>query len=482
MFGTLSLSSGDQSAEFTNNPYKARAGRTRHLACDRCRVAKVKCDGEKPSCKQCARWGNSCTYTTTRKPRKPRVKSQHHLTRDCIIFEGPPGSLGGQAGNGDAGKSAITSPRDCHVPSTPSIRSVARPDATVPGGDTVGSTENTFHLGFWNEHNDAEDFAHFDDDTLASLNSAFLDSGEELDAYFSGFVSSTSAGDGSMAGSMVDSPAWSLPICTVGDDAGTENALPWRERPLQPKEIESLEPNVEYEQHICTHQASSLASVDLGSSPVAGHHRVAPGQCNCLQQLTSSLFSLNNASSDSSTSSSTQNNLVNAINLDCFLALFKDLIEKWESVRKCASACFLRREFAVLLIMNVEQLAKMLLASLRVVHDEDGSQSHIAGPCEQRPSILPVCRSAINVGRFVVDDVADQALIVVQLLRMRIGQLDAFIKSIHSRLVHAGLGECCIKLGAIMLALGKAVRKVEGKHTEGRDDRREIKGGGIMLR
>ncbi|ORY68267.1 uncharacterized protein BCR38DRAFT_422616 [Pseudomassariella vexata] len=51
-----------------------KEGVNRHLACNRCRVRKVRCDGQKPYCKRCANGGApwECSYQASVKQRPPR--------------------------------------------------------------------------------------------------------------------------------------------------------------------------------------------------------------------------------------------------------------------------------------------------------------------------------------------------------------------------------------------------------------------------
>ncbi|KAF1994618.1 hypothetical protein P154DRAFT_567250 [Amniculicola lignicola CBS 123094] len=45
----------------------------KHIACSRCRERKVRCDGEKPSCRRCERHGQTCEYV---QGKKQQVKSE----------------------------------------------------------------------------------------------------------------------------------------------------------------------------------------------------------------------------------------------------------------------------------------------------------------------------------------------------------------------------------------------------------------------
>ncbi|KAI9329595.1 hypothetical protein BD770DRAFT_334004, partial [Pilaira anomala] len=41
-------------------------------ACELCRRKKIRCDGSKPTCGNCTRLNNECTYSTSSKKRGPR--------------------------------------------------------------------------------------------------------------------------------------------------------------------------------------------------------------------------------------------------------------------------------------------------------------------------------------------------------------------------------------------------------------------------
>lgn len=54
------------------------------LACDICRKKKVKCDGTKPTCKNCTENYLSCTYTQPE--RKPKVRKEYVFCISCGIM------------------------------------------------------------------------------------------------------------------------------------------------------------------------------------------------------------------------------------------------------------------------------------------------------------------------------------------------------------------------------------------------------------
>ncbi|KAK0618486.1 hypothetical protein B0T17DRAFT_340918 [Bombardia bombarda] len=254
------------------------------------------------------------------------------------------------------------------------------------------------------------------------------------------------------------------------------------------------------------------------SNTTRGHYP-ADGECNCLKQLTSSLFNLNNwsqsggggggVSAPSSTAAAAAQGLsfMSWMDFDTFLVLHKDSMEKWDGVKDCRSACFLRREYAVLLIMNVEQLATLQLDLVAVITsanadngENDGAggddslraaaasrrgsktgsggsggsggsssrRSRKSSPLPSSVAPSPFSSSAsskrpMSIGKFVIDDASDEAMIVMQLLGARISHLTSFVKSLRPRLVQAGLDECCTKLDAAMVALGKASRHIKSR-------------------
>ncbi|KAF1968656.1 hypothetical protein BU23DRAFT_260309 [Bimuria novae-zelandiae CBS 107.79] len=57
----------------------AKLGEHKHVACARCRDRKVKCDGNKPGCKRCARNGTPCQYLARGRKQQTRMEWVQHL-------------------------------------------------------------------------------------------------------------------------------------------------------------------------------------------------------------------------------------------------------------------------------------------------------------------------------------------------------------------------------------------------------------------
>jgi hypothetical protein len=138
-------------------------------------------------------------------------------------------------------------------------------------------------------------------------------------------------------------------------------------------------------------------------------------------------------------------------------------------------SCFLRHEFAQLLILNIEQLTRLQieLAQLVVVSGEDkalgcildgivkpslGSAIFAQVPTDNKalgkeaPSPL---LEPISIGNFVLEDDLDRRMIIKQLLVTRIQQFKSFVKAFHEELRIAGLHVCLIRLDTIMDTLSK---------------------------
>lgn len=150
--------------------------------------------------------------------------------------------------------------------------------------------------------------------------------------------------------------------------------------------------------------------------------------CTCLPDLTASLFSLRSRAE--------------AMQVDEFLVLFRQAMRKWEVVEVCPSACCSSRSFALLLLMNVQELVSLLLEITSAVNGtKDASRN--------RGDSVP----AINLGAFTVDDEMDQGIIAHIILAARMRELHSFITRTSSKIKFAGLDDICTRLNNLMMTL-----------------------------
>ncbi|RYP24800.1 hypothetical protein DL765_000346 [Monosporascus sp. GIB2] len=226
---------------------------------------------------------------------------------------------------------------------------------------------------------------------------------------------------------------------------------------------------------------SILPTTDVPTSTTSA----SPGGCTCLQQLTSGLFDLNSWASFK-IACSNQNASAKSMEIDILLSTCKDWLRKWDSIQNCPSACFLRRELALLLILSVEQLARLQLDFVASLNNDGGDYEDISflatrsrfhnqphpgqhppppppavdrdGQGSRLTSSASLCLSSnqvISIGKFLVDDMSDRHMIIVQLLRDRMHNLRLFIESLRTKLLQAGSDDCCARLDAILTALAR---------------------------
>lgn len=115
--------------------------------------------------------------------------------------------------------------------------------------------------------------------------------------------------------------------------------------------------------------------------------------------------------------------------VDRFLVLFRQAMSKWEAMETCPSACYISQGFALLVLMNVQELVALLL--------EVTSSVNAAKCASGRQDSVP----AINVGEFNLEDVVDQGIVAHILLAARMKGLHSFITRISSQMKLAGLEE-----------------------------------------
>lgn len=253
-------------------------------------------------------------------------------------------------------------------------------------------------------------------------------------------------------------PSWSFPVMKDGASDLVSSDVFQRPSDLyDPRLLQQLHPH-------------SPSSKSVSRPDLALRMANSAEDCICLQQLTSNLFSLNN-----------QNVSFHHMDIDTFLVMYQESMKNCEVVNDCRSACVLRREFAVLLMMNVEHLAKLQLdLVVRMTSAKDGlsSEARLLRPHGHtqsirsgrsgrldssravQPSSPPTSRQPISIGKYAVEDVLEKEMIVAQLLAARIEHLNSFIKTSRARLMQAGLDDCCRGLDTVRVKLGKALRRL----------------------
>ncbi|KAI1138327.1 hypothetical protein F5Y05DRAFT_418566 [Hypoxylon sp. FL0543] len=312
-----------------------------------------------------------------------------------------------------------------------------------------------------------------------------------ISTYISGLFSSPESEEDAAAANFVMSPSYSLVDIKGGNDFIPDNPSHDYVNLHRPASHVSRDSHSSQRSHLYSRHAlgqvsgSNISPYTLRENidnPNASKNTYQQS-CECLQELTSSLFSL---SSRAGPPTSTRDFQFVPMSIDTFLAVHKESMAKCECVVRCHSACFLRREYATLLTMNMEQVAKLQLDfAMSIGNSQDGRRDlfelppkpkghHTPGPDDsgnglRRPQSPPssMSKQTMSIGRFVIDDASEEAMIVVHLLGARMQQLKSFIIAARSELMQADLNECCARLDSIIVALGKTARDITARPYKG---------------
>ncbi|KZL82386.1 transcription factor cys6 protein [Colletotrichum incanum] len=435
MYGTLSFSKGNKrsSAEF-HAFSEVHKRRLRQPACDECRIARVKCRGKSDSekCARCQGTGRACTYNSTRrrsqhsgKPTEPPEPT--HTTDDT------------DEDNGDKdGESTPSAPLTLESTSSPQGSTLPQDTHTKwwecrfepfdlfvePGTDlAIDESQNASAQkqidgdSSSGSANDNDGVLHLTDLELASV---VIGQNDPHHYGFSvpcnEFQSKISLSTPSRSSPPTPSLVWS----TVSGHVEHQKP-PSLSSDMQLDHPASLQHKSDT-QDDATH-ASTLAEfsdlidvMQFAEGPsISGSATPTSNSCTCLQDLTATLFSLR------SRPERTQ--------VDHFLLLFKQVMHKWEAVETCVRACRVSRSFALLVLMNVQELVTLLLEATSSANPSNSTSG-------RRDSVL-----AISMGTFTVEDGADQRIIARMLLAVRMKELHSFILRISSQMKLAGLDD-----------------------------------------
>lgn len=451
MYGTLSFGKGDKcsSAEF-HAVSAAHSRRQRQPACDACKTARVKCrssaNGDK--CGRCRGRNRPCTYNATRRQsRHSDVSSDTAeptaLAANRTIEAGTKGAAG-KPNIGDA------SP---HTPLVAeSVSSSPQRDSPLP------LLQPTDGAQWWDGHHDCL-FEPFDFTVdLGAINGGITRPQDRVTALhqeLDGPSPSSPADPAAVYYNLPDNYDFSAyyhqltppqmffskllltPMCTTawGGASGKqdENKRPAASSPARPcsgtqaeqqqqPKIDTMQDDTNLHTPTLTGFSDLTGGVQFANGESLGSTTPTSDPCTCLQDLTASLFSLR-----SRAKATTQ--------VDGFLFLFRQAMRRWEVVEACPSGCCGLRSFALLLLMNVQELVALLLevASALGGGEKDASRNRDSVP-------------AMNLGAFTVDDEADQGIIAHIILAARMKELHSFIARISSKMGLAGLDDVCTEL------------------------------------
>ncbi|KAJ4117185.1 hypothetical protein NW765_010601 [Fusarium oxysporum] len=75
--------SGDPGGKDQDTRVARRRRANRPNACENCRLKKARCDGKRPSCSRCEKWGTTCVYSVDHLGNVERELREH---RDILEF------------------------------------------------------------------------------------------------------------------------------------------------------------------------------------------------------------------------------------------------------------------------------------------------------------------------------------------------------------------------------------------------------------
>lgn len=187
-------------------------------------------------------------------------------------------------------------------------------------------------------------------------------------------------------------------------------------------------------------------------------------QCKCLQAMTSSLSILRGwtwggGSGVDPRSRTAEGPAFNFVKAEGFLALFEKSMTQLQIAENCPLACVLSHDLGILLLLVVEQLAKLLLiggssaSPLNISPVHHPTEIPTAGNSAQQGLDIRPAR----IGTFEINNPLDIEMIMKLLLQMRARTLDAYVLRWCDKIKHYGLKSLETDLEAIREDLSKVV-------------------------
>ncbi|GAW15463.1 hypothetical protein ANO14919_048730 [Xylariales sp. No.14919] len=437
MFGTLSMR--DSQLTPSISPYSEKGDKqSRHAACDRCRVSKVRCGGEKPSCRKCLSLSRCCIYTTGRKKRKSNPQALEVI---------PP--IPSNFGIKPEQPSGADTPEHQFAELAARCSSFPSMNLDVVSRDYNSSIEEIIGLETPPRQNGS-------DNTLNGVT--------HLDSWSFPAFNLSAEPEGTEKASLPSSP----PVPPDGDKkegfSGSEKPL-LSQAPGSPRSLNTVEPVPGIATSIGEGQPQPVPTPGKTQNPGTEKRLSA---CECLENLASSLFACDLWEG----ATSMDRIRASALNIATYLSLFRDSMKSWNNVRNCHLSCAVRREAALLFILSLNGVAKVQLDLItRLSCRESYNLNLLAEPYADiyglRPASSPSTveefqfqqtssstpylaeESSIGLGTFLSDDMPDQISMLKELIRSQIGHSQTVIQMFRGEWLQAGLDDCCAKLDVI---------------------------------
>ncbi|OTA98479.1 hypothetical protein M426DRAFT_28422 [Hypoxylon sp. CI-4A] len=414
MYGIIAFNKGDNETSAEFRPGSGRYGRG--SACKQCRISRVRCSGTRDgeSCRRCKRLAKRCYYIS-KQPQRNNASNQFPETNDTSVAL--PGAISPEPANPNSPMPHATSASPSNLTSC---------DAAQP------FTSNLPELDFEEWFNNT------------SLEPEFPQPNIDL--------------------GVLDAPCFpSLHLEDVrGNDDLCDNLAPLSSE---------LKDDGAGEENVLRHEPDA-------SKPYLDHQdRTSDGrgmccQCNCLKALTSSLSFLRSWTRDGQAAVES-GIMVGGMALNCveaedFLTLFDKSMAQLRTAESCPMACILSQDLAILLLVVLEQLAKLLL-SLATDPTRGSREFPLDVPPQLSPHSLRIQDTESNstqpgrgirlarIGTFETMDSFDLQMIMKLLLQIRTQSLDAYIGRLSNKIKGYGLETLEADLKKITEDLSKAV-------------------------
>ncbi|KAH8162595.1 hypothetical protein CIB48_g5647 [Xylaria polymorpha] len=152
---------------------------------------------------------------------------------------------------------------------------------------------------------------------------------------------------------------------------------------------------------------------------------------------------------------------INCAKVEDFLPLFEESFAQLQSIENCPRACILSQDLAILLLLVIEQLAKLVqdfAAGFRFALDlsldrMQGSPTVSYNEPQQEHAVPPV-----KIGSFEIKDNIALLMIIKTLLQIRTNSLDMYICRWGEKAKQYGLEKIEVEIQSIREGLGKIIR------------------------
>ncbi|KAI0542721.1 hypothetical protein GGR58DRAFT_451708 [Xylaria digitata] len=382
----------------------------RHTACDGCRLSKIRCDGEKPSCGKCISLSRPCIYSPSRKKRKSHTAA----TPVPSDFEAEDWAKQLPVADTSEHESAESVTEHSDFPSV---------NFDTPPWEYSDSINETIGVEPSLQQNE--------NDNVLSI-------GIDLDSWsFPAIDPSVGTGDAGLAGLP------SMPLAPIEDDKNEEFPIPKQslltQAPASPRSVYILDSvmgsagSTGEEQHQPAHMLGEPQGLDA---------KMSSRSCECLGELVYSLFNCDLWDATEAVSSAINIQALPALSITAYLSLFRDSMNAWNKIRNCHLSCGVRREAALLCILNLNRVVK---AQLHLVTKLSCVEScNLSSLAEE---------DSIRIGAVLIDNSLDWISMLRGLVHSHIDRLRAAVQTFREEWMGAGLNDCCAKLDLISLDL-----------------------------